>query len=205
MDEQLLRQVFRDAAEEPPPPASFGSDEVVAASRHATARRRGLLGSATLLGVAVLAGGLLAGGPALRDDTAGPAATAPGVPLKSDELRALDAPHCGPVDAELAANLTALLTNRGRMVSGPAGEVPEPCPQPGSRAAAVPVPGGVLAALLVPPGEPELRQLARPDGYSVTLADGRTLTVSSMPGAPGQPAPLVDELPDLARELAAAL
>ena len=219
MDEQRLGQVFRDAVAEPPP-ASFGHDDVVAASRRATARRRGMLAGGTLLGVAVLgvgvlAGGLVAGDPALHNDTPGSAAAAPSGQAESDALSALDAPRCGPIDPELAADLTALLANRGTVAAGPAGEVPEPCPA-GSRAVAVPVTGGVLYVLLVPSIQqvPQERAgAAAPDaatrdgarGYSVTLDGGRKLAVVSMPGTPGQPAPLADEVPELARELAAAL
>lgn len=113
-----------------------------------------------------------------------------------------------------------LLANRGTVASGPAGELPEACPA-GSRAAAVPITGGVLYVLLVPSVQqvPQERvgaaapDAAAPDvatrdgarGYSVTLDGGRKLAVISMPGTPGQPAPLADEVPDLARELAAAL
>ena len=218
MDEQRLDQAFRDAVEAMPP-ASFGHEEVLAASRRATARRRGMLAGATLLGVAVLAGGLVAGGAALRNDTAGNdtagndtagnAVAAPGGQAESDALRTLDASRCGPVDAELAAELTALLASRGNAASGAASEVPEPCPA-GSRAAAVPVPGGVLYVLLTPQVEPKRVEAAVPDiatrdgarSYSVTLDGGRTLTVISMPGMLGQPAPLAGEIPDLARELA---
>lgn len=68
--------------------------------------------------------------------------------------------------------------------------------------------GGVLYALLVPPGEqPEPVEIATSEGargFSVTLGGGRKLMVISMLGAPGQPAPLTDQIPDLARELAAA-
>jgi hypothetical protein len=208
VDEQRLGQVFRDAVETMPP-ASFGHEEVLAASRRATARRRGMLAGGTLLSVAVLAGGLVAGGAALRNDTADNAVAAPGGQAESDALRTLDAPRCGPIDVELAADLTALLANRGSVASGPASEVPEPCPA-GSQAAAVPVPGGVLYVLLVPQVEPKRVEAAAPDAatrdgarsYSVTLDGGRTLMVISMPGTPGQPAPLADEVPDLARELA---
>jgi hypothetical protein len=69
----------------------------------------------------------------------------------------------------------------------------------------LPVTGGVLYALLVPQGVPEPVGTATPDGtrsFSVMLQDGCTLAVISTPGAPGQPAPLADELPDLARDLA---
>ncbi len=220
MDEQRLGQTFRDAVEELPP-ASFGHDDVVDASRRATTRRRSMLAGSTLLGVAVLAGGLVAGGLVAGDQelpTAGNAALAPGG-RESDPgtLSTLDAPRCGPIDAELVTDLKAVLGNRGRVASGPASEVPEQCPA-GSRAAAVPVTGGVLYVLLVPRVEPERAAPAAPDAvgqdasspegarsHSVTLDDGRTLTMISTPGTPGQPAPLADEVPDLARELAAAL
>ncbi|MGH3814183.1 MAG: hypothetical protein ACRDUV_17335 [Pseudonocardiaceae bacterium] len=210
MDEQRLGQAFRDAVEELPA-ASFGHDDVVAASRRATTRRRSMLAGGTLLGVAalgvaVLAGGLVAGGPG--PPTAGNAALAPDSrEVDPGTLSTLDAPRCGPIDAELVTDLQALLANRGRAASGPAREVPQRCPA-GSRAAAVPVTGGVLSVLLIPQVEPEPEQLARPDGsrgYSVTLEDRRTLVVISMPGTPGQPAPLADEVPDLARGLAATL
>lgn len=200
MDEQRLGQAFRDAVEELPP-ATFEHHDVVAASRRATTRCRSMLAGATLLGVAVLAGGLVTDGPELP--TAGNAAVAPGG-RESDPstLSTLDAPRCGPIDAELVAGLKTLLANRGIAASGPAREVPERCPA-GSRAAAVPVTGGVLYVLLVEPGPVEIAGL---DGaHSVTLEDGRTLAVISLPGTPGQPAPLADQVPDLARELAAAL
>ncbi|MGH4010998.1 MAG: hypothetical protein ACRDTH_23045 [Pseudonocardiaceae bacterium] len=209
MDEQRLGQAFRDAVQELPP-ASFGRDDVVAASRRATTRRRNMLAGGTLLGVAVLAGGLVGGLPAgdPGSPTARDAALAPGG-RESDPgtLSTLDAPRCGPIDTELATRVKALLAGRGSVASGPASEVPESCPA-GSRAAAVPVPGGMLYVLLIPQVEPGRAQLARPDragGYSVTLEDGRTLAVISLPGTPGQPAPLTGEVPDLARELAAAL
>ncbi|MGH3775101.1 MAG: hypothetical protein ACRDRR_05085 [Pseudonocardiaceae bacterium] len=210
MDEQRLGQAFRDAVEELPP-ASFGHDDVVAASRRATTRRRSMLAGGTLLGVAVLAGGLVAGGLVGGGEgppTPGNAALAPGGrEADPGTLSTLDAPRCGPVDAELVAGLTSLLANRGNAASGPASAVPEQCPA-GSRAAAVPVTGGVLYVLLIPLAEPAPEQFARPDGArvsSTTLEDGRTLAVISMPGTPGQPAPLADEVPNLARELAAAL
>ncbi|MGH3898982.1 MAG: hypothetical protein ACRDTA_12185 [Pseudonocardiaceae bacterium] len=217
MDEQRLSQVFRDAVEEPPP-ASFGHHDVVAASRRATTQQRSMLAGGTLLGAAVLAGGLvggglvgggLVGGGLVADDqgmpSAGDAASAPGRETDPGTLSTLDVRRCGPIDAELVTDLKALLANRGSVASGPASEVPEQCP-PGSRAAAVPVTGGVLSVLLVEPGPVGL---ARPDDgarvYSVPWEGGRTLTVISTPGTPGQPAPLADEVPGLARDLAAAL
>jgi hypothetical protein len=54
-------------------------------------------------------------------------------------------------------------------------------------------------------GRTEPVDIATPHGarsFSVTLQDGRTLAVISTPGAPGPPAPLADDLPDLARDLA---
>ncbi|MGH3887966.1 MAG: hypothetical protein ACRDSZ_15625 [Pseudonocardiaceae bacterium] len=212
MDEQRLGQAFRDAVEELPP-ASFGPDDVVAASRRATTRRRNMLAGATLLGVAVLAGGLVGGGlvggglvgggqglPTTGNTAPEPA----GREADPGTLSTLDTPRCGPIDAELVTGLKASLANRGKVASGPAREVPERCPA-GSRAAAVPVTGGVLYVLLV---TPEPVELASPDGaavYSVTLEDGRKLAVISMPGTPGQPPPLADEVPNLAKELAAGL
>ena len=200
MDEQRVSQAFRDAVQELPP-ASFEHHDVVAASRHAT-RRRSMIAGGTLLGAVVLLGGSLAGNLVLRNETAETAAPAPG--SQAETLRTLDAPRCGPINGELVTALTAVLANRGKALSGQAGEVPKRCPA-GSRAAALPVTGGVLHVLLVPQGVPKGVDTATPDGarsFSVTLQDGRTLAVISTPGAPGLPAPLADELPDLARELA---
>lgn len=207
MDEQRLSQAFRDAVEKPPP-ASFGHHDVVAASRRATTRQRSMLAGGTLLGAAVLAGGLVGGG-LMADEqgvsSAGDAASAPAREADPGTLSTLDAPRCGPIDAQLVTDLQALLAHRGSVASGPASAVSEQCP-PGSRAAAVPVAGGVLSVLLAGPGP---MGLARPDDgarvHSVPLEDGRTLTVMSTPSTPGQPAPLADEVPGLARDLAAAL
>lgn len=137
---------------------------------------------------------------------------------------------CGPVDAELAGELIILLAERGTPAVGPAREVfgagaSRSCPA-GSRAAAVPVAGGILYIVLVPqadlfpPGE-----TATPDGtrgYTVTLDSGPPaagtpatgtpsggapaggqLAVVLMPAVPGQPGPLADDVPELAREMAA--
>ncbi len=207
MDKQRLGQAFRDAVQELPP-ASFEHGDVVAASRRATARRRGMFAGGTLLGVAVLVGGLVAG--ELVTDglpTAENAAPAPGDRAgDSSTLHTLDAARCGPIDTELVADLAAVLANRGSVASGPASEVPEQCPA-GSRAAAVPVPGGVLQVLLFPQSVwPEPVQLSTPDGsrsHVLTVNGGRQLMVISTPSTPGQPPPLADEVPDLARELAA--
>lgn len=153
-------------------------------------------------GVAVLLGAVVAGNHVLRDETTHTATPAPDG--QAETLRTLDAPRCGPIDAELVTALTDVLANHGGAVSGHAGEVPQRCPA-GSRAAALPVTGGVLSAVLVPQGVPEPVDIATPDGArssSLTLEDGRTLSVTSTPGAPGQPAPLADQLPDLTTELA---
>ena len=201
MNEQRWSQAFQDSVKELPP-ASFEHHDVVAASRHATARRRSMIAGGTLLGAAVLLSAVVTGNQVQRDETAETATPAPGG--QAETLRTLDAARCGPIDEELVTALTVVLANRGGAISGQAGEVPERCPA-GSRAAALPVTGGVLYALLVPQGVPERVDTATPDGarsFSVTLPDGRTLAVISTPDAPSQPAPLADELPDLARELA---
>jgi hypothetical protein len=222
VDEQRIAELFRAAAGEPPPP-SFGSDDVIAAARRASARRRTAVAGGTLLGVAVLAGGVLAGGQLLPAGTpsAGQAAPQAGVPSPGDvHPFALPEPgprslpvggaqaSCGPVDATLAGELTALLAERHIGLDGPAGPVPEACP-PGSRAVAVPVPGGTLEALVVPvAGQGEPVDITRPDGgrgYAVTLADGRGVTVISLPGVPGEQPPFAGQVPDLVRALAARL
>ncbi|HEU0087170.1 MAG TPA: hypothetical protein VFQ77_05925 [Pseudonocardiaceae bacterium] len=230
MDEQRLAELFRDAVGEPPP-ASFGSDEVVAASQRVTARRRHSLLGGTLLGAAVLLAGVVTGGEVLSGETStagqsAPQAGAPSFP------RPLDAPgsgstpdpateaapspragttqaepvRCAPPDGVLVAELTAALARRGTAASGPAPEVPGPCPV-GSRAAAVPVPGGTLYVLVVPQagglGQPGA---SPPDGRReqvLALDGGRVLVVISVPAAPGQPAPLAGDLPALAQDLAA--
>lgn len=212
MDEQRLNVLFRDAVGDPPPPA-FGSADVVAASRRATARQRTALAAGTLLGVAILAGGLLVGGHLMQDpsSTAGrspsQAATAaadPGLPrtLSSPPTAEREQTRCGPVDDELAAQLRSLLVDRGASISGPPSEAAGPCPA-GSRAAAVPVAGGTFTILVIPPGSP--LDPTGPDGAReqvLTRNGGRALVVISTPGFPGQPGPLADQVPALARELA---
>ncbi|MGH3913647.1 MAG: hypothetical protein ACRDTC_09575 [Pseudonocardiaceae bacterium] len=212
MDEQRLGVLFRDAVGDPPP-ASFGPADVVAASRRATARQRAVLATGTLLGVAVLACGLLVGGH-LMPDQFSPGGQSPADTAAADPRlpRTLSAPpaataerehsRCGPVDDELAAQLRALLVDRGVAVSGPPSEVPGPCPT-GSRAAAIPVAGGMFSILMAPPGI--ALGTAGPAGAReqvLTRPGGRALAVISTPRAPGQPVPLADQLDDLAHELA---
>jgi hypothetical protein len=230
VEEHRLGQLFRDAVGDPPP-ASFGLDEVLAVSRRATAMRRNAFLGGALLSVGVLAGILVAGdlGGGGQPQDQGSSAAAPEIDAKATEpgtLHPLSASpgeeptaradaaagvpgSCGPVDHELAAELTALLAERGTPASGPAGEVPregtaQPCPS-GSRAAAVPVSGGTLYIVLVPQSNLfEAVETAAPDGtrrYAVALNGGQ-LAVVSVPAAPGQPAPLAEDVSALAKELA---
>jgi hypothetical protein len=231
VDEQRLGQLFRDAVGDPPA-ASFGLAEVVAASRRATAVRRNAVLGGALLSVGALAGilvaGGLVGGDQLRDQSSSAGQAAPELAAPAAEPHTLSLPpqeqqpapradsasaergSCGPVDLELAGELTILLADRGTPASGPAGEVPrggtmQSCPA-GSRAAAVPVPGGTLYVVLVPQADPVAAvDIADPDGtrrYTVPL-EGGGLAVVSVPAIPGQPAPLAADVPLLARELAA--
>ncbi|MGH3937848.1 MAG: hypothetical protein ACRDTG_04310 [Pseudonocardiaceae bacterium] len=209
MDERRLGALFQDAVGDPPP-STFGLADVVAASRRATIRRRNALAAGTLLGVAVLAGGLTIGGHPQQDrsSTAGQQADATVI---EPGPRTLGAPpiseeggqtRCGPLDGELAAHLNTVLVARGTVITGPPSQVPGPCSE-GSRAAAVPVAGGTFYLLVAPPEWP--LDLVRPDGargHALTSDDGRKLVVISTPLLPGQQAPLADQLPDLAHELA---
>ena len=213
MDEQRLTELFRDAAGEAPPP-SFGRDDVVAASRRATARRRGMLAGGSLLGVAVLTGGVLLGGQALPSQMnetptgEAPAAAPQGAPGGAggtiESATPFAAPPgagtgaapgaaggCGLADAELAAALTATL--------GPGLELafPQPCP-PGFRAAGVAVPGGTVYALL---GPTALSDADLP-GYATAPADAEVLSVLSVPSEPSAPPPHAADVDDLARKLA---
>lgn len=232
MDEQGLAELFRKAVSDPPP-ASFGRDEVVAASHRATARRRRALTGGTLLGVAMLAGGLLAGGvvggsqahqgessaahapPQTAPDVAGP-----GMPHTLGTSPRADTPtprtgagegeqaRCGPFDDALATWVSTVLAERGDAVAGPAGEVPWPCPI-GSRSAAVPVAGGTLYVVVIPrANQPERSDVVAPDGrheHVLMLGGERALVLVSMPATPGQQAPLGDDVPELAEELAKRL
>ncbi|MGH4013560.1 MAG: hypothetical protein ACRDSL_06420 [Pseudonocardiaceae bacterium] len=228
MNEQRLAALFRDAVGELPP-AFFGRDEVVAASRRSTARRRSALAGGTLFGVAVLVGGLVAGGQVLQGQTS----TAAGQPAPEADAEVADpaAPHvlgappgaetpvprtsaaseqagCGPLDNTLAADVTAVLADRGTAVAGPADEVAEPCPD-GSRAAALPIVDGVLSIVVIPQaGALEPMDVLQPDGrheHARILDDGRGLMVILMPAVQGQTPPLCHELTELAGHLAARL
>lgn len=234
MDEQRLSELFRDAAGNAPP-ASFGRDEVVAGSRRATARFRTRIAGGSLLGVALLAGGGLAVGQ-LGSSTGGDGATvaaenAPppgdraaepenGTPLLAPGGDVPGPPGgglpgsgqdtdteatCGPADMQLADELTAILSARSAAPAGPAGAVPLTC-GPGTRAAAVPVPGGQLYVLLAPRvTSPVGTEIDGPggEGYRLPAASGGELTVFSVPPTPALPAPLAVEVPDIATELAA--
>lgn len=227
MDEQQWSGLFREAVGEPPP-ASFGRDEVVAAARRGTVRRRGMAAAGTLLGLGVLAVGLLSSGVLDRTraevTTAGqappgadtriaphPLGTAPGVATATPRAGvpgAAGQASCVPTDDELATQVRAVLAERGSEVAGSSGAVPGPCPA-GSRAAAVPVPGGTLYVLVLPQVQPPERvDVVWPDGrreHALMLEGGRGLLVISVPAVPGQPTALNDDVPDLAEQLAERL
>lgn len=226
MDEQRLGELFREAVGEPPP-ASFGRDEVVTASRRATARRRGTVAGGTLLGVALLTAGVLSSGalgghnpetaaaPVLASPHADARSAAPGLPQTLGTAPGVGPPTartgaagCGPRDDALAGEVRAVLAGRGIAVAGPVGEVPGPCPA-GSRAAAVPVRGGVLYVLVVPQAGPPVRSdLVEPDGrreHALALDRGRGLVLISTSAVAGRPAPLYEDVPGLAAELAPRL
>lgn len=231
MDERELSKLFRDAAGHTPP-ASFDDDDVRSASRRVTARRRSALAGGSLLGVAVLGGGVLLGGQLLQPAAPeGPARPPPGVasapapepggrtPMPQP-LSTLDAPGseggattglgtCGPADPVLGAELVDALADRGTTPAGPTLALAEACPE-GSRAAGVPVTGGTVYLVVSPAvaGTGEGGSV-RPDGarsYTVAAADdGELVSVLSMPAAPQQPAPLGEDVDELARELVAQL
>lgn len=227
MDEKGLAELFREAVSDPPT-ASFGRDEVVAASHRATARRRGVLTGGTLLGVAMLTGGLLTSGvvggsqahqgqapPQTAPDVAGPGmphtlGTPPRAETPTPRAGAGEGKQarCGPFDDALAAGVTTVLAERGDAVAGPAGQVPWSCPI-GSRSAAVPVAGGTLYVVVIPRAtQPERSDVVAPDGryeHVLMLGGGRALVLVSMPATPGQQAPLGDDVPKLAEELAKRL
>ena len=213
MDEQRLSELFRDAAGEAPPP-SFDRDDVVAASRRATARRRSAFAGSSLLGVAVLTGGVLLGGQVLQPSqkSGAPASEAPAVgselaPGAGDrmlEVTPFAAPPgarpgaapgsaggCGPADAELTVELNAAVG------PGPGLAFSRPCP-PGFRAAGVAVPGGTVYALLGPAALSD----ADVPGYASAPAGAEVLSVISVPSDPAAPPPRAADVDDLARELA---
>lgn len=240
VNEQRLGELFREAVSDAPP-ASFGRDDVVAASRRASTRRRNALAGGTLLGVAMLAAGLTVGDQVLHGqaparggrDAGRQNATGAANP---GTLRTLDAPRtsqpptpradsavsaqatCGPVDYQLVTEMTAVLADHGDVVSGPASQMPSPCP-PGSRSAAVPVAGGTFFVLVIPPdssGSPTATAAPPPAGspvpvdptkpkdwseYALTLHGGRVLVLISVPPGPGQAAPLAGAVPELAQAL----
>jgi hypothetical protein len=218
MDEQRLSELFRDATGEAPPP-SFDRDDVVAASRRATARGRSALAGGSLLGVAVLTGGVLLGGQVLqRPPTSEPPAAAselapgtgdrmlePVMPFAAPPGAGPDAPGpdapagaaggCGPADTELTATLNGALT--GTAGTGPGLAFPRPCP-PGFRAAGVAVPGGTLYAVLGPVAVSD----ADLPGYASAPAGAEVLSVISVPSNLTAPPPRAADVDDLARELA---
>lgn len=200
MDEQRLSELFRDAAGEAPPP-SFDRDDVVAASRRASARRRSALAGSSLLGVAVLTGGVLLGGQVLQPSQK---SEAPGAGDRTLEVTPFAAPPgtgpgaapgseggCGPADAELAAELNAAVG------PGPGLAFSRPCP-PGFRAAGVAVPGGTVYALLGPAALGD----ADVPGYASAPAGAEVLSVISVPSDSAAPPPRAADVDDLARELA---
>lgn len=212
MDEQRLSALFRDAAGQPPP-ASFDTDDVVGASRRATARRRSALAGGSLLGLAVLAGGMVIGGQVLAPTPDPPSVASEAGPEVGDRLLEPEvltpfadppgvgtdgapgsAGGCGPADAQLAAGLVAALDG------GPAVPFPEGCPR-GFRAAGVVLPGGTVYALLGPSAVPP----GGGPGTASAPVDGQVLSVVSVPTDPSDVPPRADEVDDIADELADGL
>ncbi len=224
MDERELSKLFSDAAGTPPP-ASFDRDDVLSASRRATARRRSALAGGSLLGVAVLGGGLVLGaqlsGPiqpaapaapppaaAHGPEAGGRAAPQPlSTPGDSSGRAAAAVASCGPVAPELAAELTAALADLTEP-TGPAVPLAEPCPAR-SRAAGVPVEGGTVYLVVSPTSTVTgTGGSIGPDGarsHAVNAGDGTLVSVVSVPEAGQPPAPLDEHVDDLAREIAGQL
>lgn len=232
MDEHRLGALFRDAVGEPPPATFGPADVVAASRRATARRRNtlaagSLLGVAVLAVGVTISGHMLPGQGLSGHGLPGQGLPGQGLPGHSSTAgwhpeaaaaeagpRTLAAPQgavgaadreqtrCGPLDGELAAQLSAVLADRGATIAGPPGEVPGPCSE-GSRAAAVPVTGGTFYLVVAPPGRPP--DVQRPDGargHALTSGERRELVVISVPVGHGQQAPLADQLPDLARELA---
>lgn len=222
MDEGELGKLFRDAAGTPPP-ASFDRDDVLSASRRATARRRSALAGGSLLGVAVLGGvlGAQLSGPAQPTAPADPpsaAAPAPeaggraapqplSTPGDSSGRSAAAVASCGPADPELAAELSAALADL-TAPTGPPVPLSEPCPAQ-SRAAGQPVPGGTIYLVVSPAATaPGTSGAVGPDGarsHAVTTDDGSLVAVRSVPETGRGPAPLDEHVDELAREIAGRL
>jgi len=119
--------------------------------------------------------------------------------LRDDDARA----GCGPVDRELADALV------GEFPATPNTQpvaVPDGCP-PLARAAALPVDGGVIYAVLAPArgdGPPD-QVVTRDDGafgYAVYTSHGSVLLVLSVPGTPGGTAPYADRTEAAAEKIA---
>ena len=223
MDERRLAELFREAADDAPPP-SFGADDVAAASRLATARRRARVAGGSLLGVGVLLGGLTVGGvlagspeqapvrqpaeppspaPSLQSGprAAGPGGLADGV---AEPGAGSSASGCGLAAPEVASALVAELP----LAAGrPPFPVPEQCP-PGARGAGIGVADGPVTGsifVLVGPAGTLPRDGERADGARVARAlddDGTAVVVISVPNASADAAPFSAQLPDLARRLA---
>lgn len=223
MDEQRLGELFRDAVGEAPP-ASFGPTEVAAASRRATARfRMRMAGAAAVVAVALAGAGVLGGqwlsGGDDQTSTAAGQAERPAermiepAPEAAPDAGAPANPNaapgtaCGPADEGLAAELTRVLTERQIPRPGPSQQVPEPCPS-GTRSVAVALPGGRLYVLLMPRATSPDGSIARPDGtigFAAFTVRGAQLVLLSVPERPGQRGPAVEQVPELATELARRL
>lgn len=110
---------------------------------------------------------------------------------------------CGPVDRELADALVGEFpVATGSPPSGPAVEVPDSCP-PDARAAAIPVPGGYVQAVLAPvrgdgPADMFVFRDDGSGGFSVLTPSGSVLVVLSVPTTPGAEAPFLEQVQPLA-------
>lgn len=206
-----------------------------AVARRRSALAGGSLLGVAVLGGGVLLGGQLLQPTAPKPPTEPPpaVATAPGPspggrmatpdPMPDpmpQPMRTLDAPgtggraatgpaSCGPADPVLAAELDDALDERLPAPPGPTVPLTEPCPA-GSRAAGVPVSTGTIYLVVSPAvtGAGEGGS-TRPDGArSYTVASPRTgdlVSVLAVPASPQRPAPLGEQVDELARELAARL
>ena len=227
--DEALAELLRAAAPTTVPPAGFDHGTVLAVARRAQARRRRLLAGGAAAVVVVLAGGgaasVLGGGageqstassavtgsaagstgagstgaggiaPQLPQDPAA-AGTAPGVGPQQ-----LGAGTCGPTDRAVHAALQQALPE---LAARPPYPLDRACPDGTTGAGVAVSAGGVAGRLEVLLGPAAVTATDGATG-TATTADGRTVTIVSVPAAGSSTGPYADRLDDVARRVAAAL
>jgi hypothetical protein len=207
--DEALTELLRTAAPTRLPPAGFDHGSVLAASRRAGVRRQRLLAGGAAAVVVLLAGGgalAVLGGPGEQSTAASAAAgqqedPAPRRSAPGAASQPRGAGTCGPTDRTVYAALQRVFPE---LAAQPPFPLARACPAGTTGAGVLLSADGVVGRVEVLVGPAAVTATDGATG-TATTADGRTLTVVSVPAGGSPAGPYADRLDDVARRVAAAL